>query len=276
LSKFWFHESHTPGYEVKWRINSILHSEQTKYQKLSVVETEEWGRALILDDALQTTEKDEFIYHEMIVHPAMNTHPNPENVLIIGGGDGGTLREVARYKRVKTIHMVEIDERVIENSKKYFPSLACAFNDPRLTLLVKDGVKYVRNTRHKYDIVIVDSSDPVGPAVQLFSREFYQDIYNILDDAGLLVVQSESPIFYQDIFKFVNKNISEVFPNTYVYLAAVPTYVSGPWSFTMGSKKYDPLKLGSDRTEFSGLKYYSNYIHTSAFYLPFFIREMLK
>jgi len=276
LSNFWFHENHTQGYEVKWKINAVIHCEETEYQKLSVVETEEWGRALIMDGALQTTEKDEFIYHEMIVHPGINTHPNPENVLIIGGGDGGTLREVAKYSFVKAVDMVEIDGRVIENSKKYFPSLSCAFDDSRLNLFLEDGVKYVKNSPQKYDLVIVDSLDPVGPAVQLFSQEFYQDVFNVLNDDGLMVVQSESPIFYQDIFRSINKNIGRVFPNTFVYLAAVPTYVSGPWSFTMGSKIYNPLKLDSDRKQVPGLKYYSNSMHTSVFCLPRFISDMLK
>lgn len=276
MGNFWLQEKHTDGYEVKWKIDGIIHSEKTKYQELAIVETREWGRALILDGALQTSEKDEFIYHEMIVHPAMCTHPKPEKVLIIGGGDGGTLREVVKHSRVNEIDMVEIDERVIENSKKYLPSLACAFDDQRVSLHVEDGVWFVKKFSGKYDVVIVDSSDPVGPAVQLFSRDFYQDVFAALKNDGLVVVQSESPFFYQETFKSVYKNISTVFPYTFTYLVPIPTYVSGPWSFTIGSKKYDPLKLTSDREHIPGLKYYNEGIHTSVFCLPSFIKEMLK
>ncbi len=276
MGNFWLHERHTDGYEVKWKIDSILHREKTKYQELEIVEIREWGRALILDGALQTSEKDEFIYHEMIVHPAMYTHPRPEKVLIIGGGDGGTLREVVKHNRVDEIAMVEIDDRVIENSKKYLPSLACAFDDQRLTLYVEDGVEFVKKFSQKYDVIIVDSSDPVGPAVQLFSQNFYQDVFSALKNDGLVVVQSESPIFYEETFKSVYRNMSVVFPQVFTYMASIPTYVSGPWSFTIGSKKYSPLKLVSDIRYIPELKYYSESIHTSAFCLPPFIREMLK
>lgn len=276
MNKFWFHESHTEGYEVKWRIKDVLYSEKSKYQNLAIIDTIEWGKALILDGALQVTEKDEFIYHEMIVHVAMHSHPNPETVLIIGGGDGGTLREVVKHNCLKSVDMVEIDERVIEVSKDYLPSISCAYEDPRLRLYVEDGIKFVENTKKQYDIVIVDSSDPVGPATQLFSKTFYRDVFAALQDDGLLVVQSESPLFYQDTFQSVYSNISAVFPKTYVYTAAVPTYVSGLWSFTLGTKDCDPKKIDSDRGIINGLKYYNKAIHQAAFCLPPFIEEMLR
>jgi len=276
LNNVWIYEEHTSGYGVKWKVNDILHTEQTKYQELAVVETEQWGRALILDGLLQITEKDEFIYHEMIVHPCMFTHKNPENVLIIGGGDGGSLREVLKHDQVSNVDMVEIDERVIENSKKYFPQVACAFDDPRLNLLIEDGVKYIKETDKTYDVVIVDSSDPVGPAVDLYTHDFYSNIYNHLHDDGMMTVQSESPIFYTDIFKSIYDNISAVFENCWVYLAAIATYVSGPWAFTIGSKNYNPIKLPSDITIFDDLKYYNAGIHEAAFYLPQYLKETIR
>lgn len=275
MSGYWMNEINTDGYRVQWKINNILHTETTDYQQLSIVDTVEWGKALVLDGALQVSEKDEFIYNEMITHVAMHSHPQPEKILIIGGGDGGALREVVKHKAVKAIDMVEIDGRVIENCKKYLPSIACAFDDPRLNLYLEDGIKFVANSQKKYDIVIIDSSDPVGPAVQLYSKEFYENVYNILASDGMMVAQSESPIFYQDIFVSVFHSLSSIFPQAYVYLAAVPTYVSGPWSFMIGSKEYNPLEIIDDRDTINGLKYYNEGIHKGAFNLPQYVRELL-
>lgn len=275
MGNYWIYENHTEGYEVRWKLKSILHEEKTAFQKLAVVDTLEWGKALILDGALQIAEKDEFIYHEMIVHVPIHAHPHPERVLIIGGGDGGTLREVVRHATVKKIDMVEIDERVVKVSQQYFPKVASAFDDPRLNLHIGDGIKYVAETTQEYDLVIVDSSDPVGPAVQLFSRDFYQSIYSILAEDGMVTVQSESPIFFEEAFRSVHKNMGAVFPKVNIYLASIPTYVSGPWTFTIGSKKHNPVKIQGDRTCLSGLKYYNESVHEAAFSLPQFIKSMV-
>ena len=201
MSDFWIYESHTPGYEVRWRITDILHQETTPFQKLEVVETVELGKALILDGALQISEWDEFIYHEMIAHVAMLSHPNPERVLIIGGGDGGTLREVVRHPQLNVVDMVEIDEQVIKASKRFFPQVASAFTDKRLNLYIEDGLDFARGQHGPYDVIIVDSSDPVGPAEKLFTENFYSNLYKLLDDEGMMVVQSESPLFYREDFK---------------------------------------------------------------------------
>lgn len=275
MSGYWMNEINTDGYRVQWKINNILHTETTDYQQLSIVDTVEWGKALVLDGALQVSEKDEFIYNEMITHIAMHSHPQPEKILIIGGGDGGALREVVKHKCVKSVDMVEIDGRVIENCKKYLPSIACAFDDLRLNLYLEDGIKFVANSKEKYDVVIIDSSDPVGPAVQLYSKGFYENVFKVLASDGMMVAQSESPIFYQDIFVSVFDSLSTIFPQTYVYLATVPTYVSGPWSFTIGSKKYSPLKIIDDRETINGLKYYNAGIHKGAFNLPQYVKELL-
>ncbi|MGS0764447.1 polyamine aminopropyltransferase [Syntrophomonas curvata] len=275
MGDFWFHEKNTDGYEVKWKINKILHREKTPYQELAVVETREWGKALILDDALQVSERDEFIYHEMIAHVPMYSHPSPEDVLIIGGGDGGTLREVCKHKCLQSVDMVEIDARVVKTSKEYFPLIASAFDDSRLNLYLQDGIEFVKSPPRRYDLVIVDSSDPVGPAQQLFTREFYINIYNCLKDDGMMVVQSESPLFYQDVFSSVYRNIGSVFPMAQVYLACIPTYVSGPWSFTIGSKIHNPKQALGDRGAVNDLKYYNDQVHAAAFALPRFIKDML-
>lgn len=271
---FWFNEKNTDGYQVKWKISKILHSEKTPYQELAVVDTLEWGKALILDGALQVSEKDEFVYHEMIVHVPMFSHPAPRDVLIIGGGDGGTLRELCKHPQLQKVDMVEIDERVVAASKQYLPSISSAFNDARVNLYFQDGIEFVKNAG-KYDLVIVDSSDPIGPAQLLFTEEFYSNIYNCLNDDGMMVVQSESPIFYQEVFCSVHRNISAVFPQTLVYLAYIPTYVSGPWSFTIGSKVHDPREVKGDIKASFDLKYYNDKVHQAAFALPGFIQKMI-
>ncbi|HQA07886.1 MAG TPA: polyamine aminopropyltransferase [Syntrophomonadaceae bacterium] len=276
MSNFWIYESHTPGYEVRWRITNILHQETTPYQKLAVVETTEWGKALILDGALQISERDEFIYHEMIAHVPMLSHPQPNRVLIIGGGDGGTLREVARHPELQSVDMVEIDERVIEASKRFFPQVASSFTDKRLNLYIADGIEFARGNHGPYDVIIVDSSDPVGPAEPLFTVDFYRDLYNLMDEDGMVVVQSESPLFFADYFKNVYSNLKSVFQLVQVYTATIPTYVSGPWSFTVGSKKHRADGIAEGRSIPGPMKYYNSSIHKAAFALPEYIRQMLE
>ncbi len=275
MNHLWFYEQHTPGYGVHWRVNKVLHAEKTEYQELAIIDTVECGKTLVLDGNIQVSEMDEFIYHEMIAHTAMNSHPQPEKVLIIGGGDGGTAREVLKHDTVQQVDLVEIDHRVVENSKIYLPSMACSFDDPRLNLHIEDGIQYVQDAREYYDMVIIDSSDPIGPAVQLYSREFYRNVYNRLNNDGMIAVQSESPIFYQDIFVNVFENLSSVFDTVKVCLAPIMTYTAGPWSFTVGSKKWDPERIAGDKRQINGLKYYNEHVHKGAFILPQFIKEML-
>lgn len=275
MAGHWFCEQNTPGYSVQWKVLQQLHQETTPFQELTIAELAEWGRTLILDGAVQYTEKDEFVYHEMIAHVPLMSHPHPQQVLIIGGGDGGTLREVLKHPQVARVDMVEIDRRVVEICKAYLPGVASGFEDPRTRLHIDDGINYVRETGQKYDVILIDSSDPVGPAIQLYSRSFYLDIYNALADDGMLAVQSESPLYYGQIFDTVVTNLKDIFPITRVYLATVPTYVSGPWSFTAASKTYDPLQIADDTAIINGLKYYNKHVHRAAFALPQFILERL-
>ncbi len=276
MNDIWLYENHTPGYEVRWKIKSILHDEKTEYQQISIMETYELGRIMILDGALQVSDRDEFIYHEMITHVPLSIHPDPRKVLIIGGGDGGVLREVLRHSRVVSVDMIEIDRRVTELSQQYFPDIASGITDPRAQVQFADGVKYMAETQDLYDVIIVDSSDPVGPAVKLFSYEFYQNCFARLHKDGILVVQSESPFFYADIFINTYKNIAAIFPETFSYLTAMPGYISGPWTFTLGSKQYDPLALAAEREALPGMKYYNEEVHKAAFVLPQYIKEMLR
>ncbi|HIC87225.1 MAG TPA: polyamine aminopropyltransferase [Aquificae bacterium] len=253
----------------------------TKYQKLTFLETEDFGKVLVLDDLVQLTERDEFIYHEMISHVAINTFPRKiEKVLIIGGGDGGTAREVLKYNFIKEVHLVEIDKEVIEIAKKHMPFTAKAFEDKRLKVFIEDGRNFVRNTQNKYDVVLVDCSDPIGPSKVLFEKEFYQDCFKILKEDGIFVTQSESPFYSLDIIKDIIKNLKISFPIVKLYTANIPTYPAGYWSFTLASKVYDPLKVDmeklKDNIKGKNLKYYNEEIHFSSFALPSYVKERLK
>lgn len=272
----WLEENHTDGYRVHWKITETLWREKTRYQELIVVDTVDFGRALVLDGAVQTTERDEFIYHEMISHVAVNAHPDPQKVLIIGGGDGGTLREVLKYPGIKRVDLVEIDERVVEVCKQYLPAIASGFEDPRAHLYFADGVEFVKGVEEHYDVILVDSSDPTGPAVKLFGPEFYHDSLAILKEDGIMVAQAESPTFFRSYFKTVWCNMKSTFPISYIYLTSVPTYVSGTWAFAIGSKSHDPRTSRGDKPQPNGLKYYTEEVHRAAFIMPPFVQSILE
>ncbi|MBO8125762.1 MAG: polyamine aminopropyltransferase [Firmicutes bacterium] len=270
----WLTENQTKNMRLSLRIKEILHHEQTEFQELVVVDTLEYGRMLVLDGAIQTTERDEFTYHEMIAHVPAFAHPAPKRVCVIGGGDGGTVRELLKHPSIEEIDHVEIDGKVIEASRKYLPTLSSGLDDPRVNSLVTDGIKHVESVENRYDIIIVDSSDPVGPGVQLFEVPFYTNCYRALAEGGLLVAQTESPFSEADLLVKAYRNIAQVFPQTKVYLANVPTYPSGLWSFTCGSKGPDPAKA-PEKVEFA-TKYYTPEIHRAAFTLPPFVQELLE
>ncbi|MGI6435178.1 MAG: polyamine aminopropyltransferase [Syntrophomonadaceae bacterium] len=270
----WVTEYQTPALGLSCKATQTLRAEQTLFQHLAVVETEQFGRMLLLDGMIQTTEKDEWVYHEMITLVALNAHPQPEQVLIIGGGDGGTLREVVRHPGVKKGLLVEIDERVVQASRDYFPNLSTAFSDPKAEVMIADGIEYIKKNHDRFDVVIVDSTEPVGPAVQLFSPQFYKDVFAALKEDGLLVVQSESPFFNAEVIKMAYHGIQQAFPITALYLASIPTYPSGLWSFTIGSKRYDPRRPITEYQE--GLKYYNPLVHQASFQLPGFVRQIIE
>lgn len=270
----WFYEFQTPNLEFCTRIKRTIHTENTDFQELLVVDTHEFGRTLVLDGAIQTTVRDEFIYHEMLAHVPLFTHPNPKNVLVIGGGDGGTVREILKHPQVEKVRLVEIDCRVVEVAKEYLPEISGGLDDPRVEVLYEDGIKFLQNPPELFDIILVDSSDPVGPAVGLFTREFYQSIYDALKPDGLFVAQTESPFFNHDIIPDIFQSIAATFSITRMYLAFVPTYPGGIWSFTMGSKQYDPLSVLEQETTIP-TRYYTSRLHRAAFVLPRYVEEML-
>ena len=272
--ELWVTEYQTPALGFSCRITETLRTEQTEFQHLSVVVTEQFGRMLLLDGMVQTTEKDEFVYHEMISLVALNSHPNPENVLIIGGGDGGSLREVVRHPAVKRGVLVEIDDRVVQAARDFFPALSCSFNEPGAEVVIADGIQYVKDHPNTFDVILVDSTEPVGPAVELFSAAFYQDCFNALKEDGMLVVQSESPFFNDNVIKMAYGGIGQFFPITKLYLANIPTYPSGLWSFTVGSKVHDPESLKAKNVNTG--RYYTPELHQAAFKLPGFVQNILK
>ncbi|WP_026570813.1 MULTISPECIES: polyamine aminopropyltransferase [Sediminibacillus] len=274
--ELWYTEKQTENFGITAKIKRTLHSEQTDYQKLDILETEEWGNMLVLDGMVMTTQKDEFVYHEMVAHVPLFTHPNPKHVLVVGGGDGGVIREVLKHEQVETATLVEIDGKVIEYSKQYLPEIAGDLEDPRVDVKVADGFMHIAESERAYDVIMVDSTEPVGPAVNLFTRGFYDGIAKALKDDGIFVAQTDNPWFKADLIKQVYRDVKEIFPVTRLYTANIPTYPSGLWTFTIGSKIHDPLKVKEERFNEIETKYYTKELHYASFALPKFVRELTE
>lgn len=276
----WFSEPHTPDVKMSIRVDRQLHSEQSEFQRIDVFESKEFGRFLTLDGLMMLTEKDEFIYHEMITHVAMASNPEIKNVLVIGAGDGGTVRELARYDTIEHIDMVEIDERVVEVSKEFLQQTACSLDDPRVNIVYDDGLRFVRRKENCYDLIIVDSTDPFGPGEGLFTSEFYGNCFNALTEKGILVNQHESPYYADDAkaMQRAHKRIKEFFDVCRVYQAHIPTYPSGHWLFGFASKAIDPLTADIEKWNSLGLKtrYYNTDLHRGCFAIPNYVKELLK
>lgn len=276
----WFTEKHSDTINFSIKIAKTLYSHQTKFQKLEVFENVELGKFFTLDDYVMITEKDEFIYHDMIVHVPMAVHPKAEKILVIGAGDGGTVRELCRYPYVKAIDMVEIDEEVVTVCKEFFPHSTVGLYDPRVSLYFMDGLAFVKEKKNEYDLIIVDSTDPFSVGEGLFTQSFYRDCFDALKADGILVNQHESPFYahYQKNMQRAHQRIKEAFPIAKVYQAFIPTYASGHWLFGFASKKYDPI-LDADfmRWNALGLKtlYYNPALHVGSFALPNYVKALL-
>lgn len=278
---FWFSEKHTPNVKLSIRVDRQLFSGQSEHQRIDVFDSPEFGRFLALDGYMMLTEKDEFIYHEMITHVPLAVHPHVKNVLVIGAGDGGVIRELTRYPEIERIDMVEIDPMVVEVCRKYLPQTSYKLDDPRVSIHYADGLKFVRSCNDQYDLIIVDSTDPFGPGEGLFTREFYGNCYKALHEDGVMVNQHESPFYNEDAIacQRAHKRIVESFPISRVYQAHIPTYPSGHWLFGFASKKYHPLKdLDEKRWNARRLScgYYTTALHKGAFYVPAYVEELLK
>ncbi len=279
--ELWFSEKHTDDAQFSIKVREQLYSGKSYYQDIAILDTYEFGRILTLDGYIMLTEKDEYIYHEMMVHVPMACNPDIKKVLVIGAGDGGTIRELTRYNTIEYIDMVEIDEKVIEICKEFLPQTACRFDDERVHINIADGLKYVRKKEDFYDLIIVDSTDPFGPGEGLFTREFYGNCFKALTENGILVNQHESTYYdsYVDMVKRTHRRIGSVFPVSMVYQAHIPTYPSGHWLFGFASKNIHPVHdMQEERWNALGLgmKYYNTDLHKGCFALPNSVKEVLS
>ncbi len=270
----WFTEVQHPGLKLSCQLKDVLYACETKYQRLEVYDTVVFGRMLVLDGCIMTTDRDEFVYHEMLAHVPLMAHPEPRRVLVIGGGDGGIIREVLKHPSVELAHLVEIDEMVVEVSKKYFPKIAAGFSDPRAKVSIRDGIEYVKGISEQYDVILTDSTDPVGPAVGLFAEEFYVAAKKALRPGGIFCAQTESPMFNRDLLRRISQVFERVFTNRRTYFATVPTYPGGFWCFSMGTLGPSGDVADPKRATFE-TRYYTKDIHSASMVLPPFIEELV-
>lgn len=277
----WFMEPvNAKGTLFGLKLGERLHAEQSEFQYLEIYQTESFGKLMVIDGCVMLTDRDNFLYHEMMVHPALCLHPDPRRVLIIGGGDCGTLREVLRHDSVQSAVQVDIDERVTRLSEKYFPALCDSNNDPRAQLLFDDGIAYVRNAADaSFDLIIVDSTDPVGPAEGLFNKAFYAQCQRALAADGMLVQQTESPLLHLDLIRDVQQSMrDEGFAQTQLVNFPQPVYPSGWWSATLAFKQSQRLQPDAARVESVAKNslYFNAAILQGALALPNFVAQALQ
>ena len=279
--ELWFSEFHTPDVKHSIRVQRHLYSHKSEFQQIDIYDTPEFGKVLTLDGNVMLTERDEFIYDEMITHVPMAVHPNVQDVLVIGAGDGGVVRELARYESIRRIDLVEMDEQVLDACRRYLPGNACRLDDDRVHIYFDNALRFIRRKHARYDLIIVDSTDPFGPSEGYFTREFYGICYNALREDGIMVNQQGSPFYHQDAeaMQRSHKRIASTFPISRVYQAHIPTYAAGYWLFGFASKKYHPID-DFDRDKWLALHLKTNYytvrLHTGAFCLPAFLERMLE
>ena len=279
--ELWFSECHAPDVKHSLRVNRHLYSKKSEYQQIDIFDTPEFGRVLALDGNVMLTERDEFIYDEMITHVPMSVHKNAKDILVIGAGDGGVVKELTRYDRVERIDLVEMDGEVIEACRAYLPENACRLDDSRVHIYFDNALRFIRRCSNEYDLIIVDSNDPFGPSEGYFTREFYGICYNALREDGIMVNQQGSPFYKHDAeaMQRSHKRIVNTFPISRVYQAHIPTYAAGYWLFGFASKKYHPVDDFEAR-QWQALhlstNYYTTTLHIGSFYLPAYLEKMLE
>ena len=279
LWNVWYSELHNglSGFTVK--VERIVESTESEFQRIDVLDTKDFGKMLALYGSLMICDNDNNAYNEMLAHVPLFVHPTPEKVLIIGGGDCGTLTEVVRHPEVASCVMCEIDKKVVETARKHFPYLAKGLDDPRATVLYQDGKAFIRDSKDRFDVILLDLSDPVGPAADLFQKAFHQQVYDCLNDDGIMVAQTESPFYNKETVSAIFRNLREIFPIVRMYTCYMPIYPSGIWSFAFCSKKYDPL-ADFDERRYAQLKlttrYYNAETHRGSFMLPEFIKKLVE
>ena len=272
LIENWFSERYSDNLQLSFRVKDQLLSVKTDFQRIDVFETYDFGKLLTIDGTVQLTERDEFVYHEMITMvPYYLAKKAPESALVIGGGDGGTAGQLVKMGFKKVVN-VEIDTQVVEVCKKHFYDLYKSFEDKHVDLRIEDGVKYIKTTKEKFDLVIIDSTDPVGPAEGLFMEDFYRAIKGVLSESGIVVTQSGSPFYQPKALQMAHGGMSKVFSTVASYTAFIPTYPSGFWSFTM-ALDYEPAQRGG---EIKSGKYFNEGILKGAFKLPQFVKDLIS
>jgi len=266
--ELWFTEHQAEGIALSLKVRRSVYHEETPYQRLDVLETEAYGRVLLLDGMVMTTERDGHVYSEMLSHVPLITHPHPERVLIIGGGDGGVACEVLRHSSVRAVDLVEIDAAVLRIAEEFLPGVGKCLKDPHVHVHVADGFAFLDDRTEHYDVILVDSTEPVGPAVQLFELSFYEKLRKSLRPGGLIAAQTDNPWLKWERVERAHRLIGRVFPHVWTYLASIPTYPSGLWSFTLGSLGPDPFVFDEARAQVLPTRYYSPEVHRAAFALP--------
>jgi len=277
---YWFKDKYSSHTVLNIEIKKTLFEGTSNYQNIEILESFDFGRMLVLDGIVNVTEKDEFIYHEMMVHVPLFTHSNPERILVVGGGDGGIVRELSKHPQIKLIDLVEIDSMVVDVCKKFLPSVSKGFKDSRLRVHFEDGAKLVRNKQNFYDVIIVDSPDPIGEGERLFQKSFYNYCFRALKEDGLLTAQAETPTFKEElkIMKSMHKKLNHTFPIVKMFTAYIPSYSIGIWCFVLCSKKYDPLNDFQEKRYRELLlknRYYNDKIHHASLALPNFLKAEL-
>ena len=275
----WTEENHQDILCTKYKKEKVLFSEKSDFQQIEIIQTAGHGKMLFNDNIAMISERDEFVYHEMISHVALFTNPEIENVLVIGGGDGGTVREVLKHQSVKKCTLVEIDESVVRACKEHIPLTSACLDDPRANVLIDDGVKFVANTKEVFDLIIIDSTDPVGPGASLFGKDFYQNVYKILTEKGIVISQAESPFYELEMQKNILGILNSLFETVCIYNYSNLTYPGGIWSLSFASKGLHPLKNFQEElvNELAlATKYYNSEVHKASFVLPQFMKEELK
>ena len=276
-----FYKEITPaGFGIAIKQKQVLFSKQSPFQKVEIIDSDsELGKILTLDDLMMTTEGDEFYYHEMISHIPMMHHKNPETVLVIGGGDGGTVREVLKHSSVKKVVLCEIDGMVIDACKQYLPTIACGLDDNRVEIKVEDAIAYIKDKKDEFDIVLIDSTDPMGPGEGLFTEEFYTNVKNSLKKGGIVAAQSESPVVNKNEIKKMYKLLKKVFPICAAYTSPIPTYPGGYWAWAYCSVDVEPLSYYADNRAAEitkSCKIYNKEYHYARFVLPNYLKELLE
>lgn len=276
--QLWCTENQTEHLGLTARVKETLFAGQSAFQDIAVVDSYQFGRMLVLDGVFQTSIAEEFVYHEMIAHVPLFIHPQPKRVLVIGGGDGGVVREVVRHETVEKVEMVEIDGMVVEAAKKYLPEISVAMreNHPKLDLKIGDGIGHMAAAKNAYDVIIVDCSDPIGPGEGLFTHAFYQNVHKALKADGLFVQQTESPFYHQELVKKISKDVKSIFPVHDLYLAHIPIYPGGMHCFTIGSKKYKPEDANMANRQKLDTRYHNEQLQKACFALPNFVKELIK